>query len=318
MFKFLIKRLSQSIVVLFILSIVWFMLLQAMPGDELSEYIMKYNPTKEELDNYKRLKGYDKPLYIQYLTQIKRIITGDLGISDRHKIPVTDLLAIRIPVTLSLTVPVFLLTLLIAIPLGIFTAVYQYSKFDYITNFLIFIGISVPTFWIGLLSIYAFSLKLQIFPASGIKTINVSSIFDQMRYFVLPIFVLSIHGIGSWVRYFRGSLLEVLRLDYIRTARAKGLSEDSVIFKHGVRNALIPLLTLVALSIPYLFSGALVTEEIFGIPGMGQLLLDAIKNRDSNLALPAFLFLSFLTMTFNFLADILYSIVDPRIRKSEG
>lgn len=316
MFYFILKRITQSFIVLVLLSIVVFKLLSMMPDEALIQFKLENNPTEEQLEQYKKERGLDQPFVIQYKKQMIQLLTWDFGYSERFKVPVTQLFNNRIPTTLKLTVPVFLLTIIIALPIGILTAVYHYSKLDYTINFLIFIGISAPTFWIGLLAIYLFSLKLQIFPASGIQTINVNSFLDQAKYYILPILVLSIHGIGNWVRYFRGTLLEVLSLDYIRTARAKGLSEDQVILKHAVRNALIPVLTLVALSVAYLFSGALITEQIFGIPGMGQLLIEAVKNSDRNVAFPAFLMIAILTIIFNLLADMLYGFADPRVKKS--
>ncbi|MDH5680977.1 MAG: ABC transporter permease [Spirochaetota bacterium] len=311
MIKHLLSRTAQSLLVLFILSVVMFLIINLLPDEELERHIQK-NPGISEVE----IQKYREKHEIKYFDLMTRFIKGDFGSSRRYQVKVSELLPARIKTTLKLSVPVFLITLIIAIPLGIFSAVYQYSRFDYGINLLIFIGISLPTFWIGLMAIYFFSLKLQIFPASGIQSIGVSSLLDEAKHFVLPILVLSSHGIGSWARYMRGSLLEILRLDYIRTARAKGLSEDKVVFKHALKNALIPLLTLVALSMPFLVSGALVTEQVFGIPGMGQLLLMSIKENDKELALATFLFLSLLTLLFNFLADLLYGAVDPRIKNS--
>lgn len=317
MLKFLIKRLIQSIVVLFLLSIIIFALIHFMPGDIITQYKLEnpgHNPSKQEIEQFKKAKGLDKHYVIQYINLMKRNITADFGRSERYQLEVSSILPSRIITTLKLTLPVFFLSLLIAIPLGIFTAVYQYTRFDYLVNIFIFIGISAPTFWIGLMLIYALSLKLQLFPASGVETIGISSIVDQAKHLILPIFVLSIHRIGSWVRYFRGSLLEILNMDYIRTARAKGLNEDKVIFKHALKNALIPLLTLVALSIPHLISGTLITEQIFGISGMGQLLLNAIFDKDKEIAITAFLLLAVLTLIFNLIADLMYNLIDPRIK----
>ncbi|GMT49596.1 MAG: peptide ABC transporter permease [bacterium] len=317
MLKFIANRTIQSLIVLVILSIIMFALIQLMPGDIKTQFRIEYGhlPKESELIKYKKKKGLDQPYPVQYLSLMSRFLTGDFGTSEQYQLKVTQILPQRILTTLKLSIPVFLLSLLIAIPIGIFAAVYQYTRFDYITNFIIFIGISIPTFWTGLMAIYIFSLKLQIFPASGIQTVGIDSFMDQAKHYILPILILSIHGIGSWVRYLRGGLLEILKLDYIRTARAKGLNEEKVILKHALKNAMIPLLTLVALSMPYLVSGALVTEQVFGIPGMGQLLFTSIKAQDRELALATFLFLAVLTLVFNLMADILYSTLDPRIKR---
>jgi len=317
MFIYLIQRTIQSIIVLFFLSVILFALIHFMPGDPLTQF-KQDNPgiSQEEIERFIKLKGLDKPYTIQYYKLISNLVSGDFGRSSQYQVEISTLIPRRIVTTIKLTLPVFLLSLLIAIPLGVFTALYQYSKFDYSVNLLIFIGISAPTFWLGLISIYFFSVEWNIYPASGIETINVSSWLDEAKHFIIPIFVLSIHRIGTLVRFIRGSILEIVHLDYVRTARAKGLSEDQVIWKHIVRNALIPLLTLVALSIPHLISGALITEQIFGIPGMGQLMLTAIVEKDKEVALTAFLLLAILTLTFNLIADILYRLVDPRIKRA--
>ncbi|MDH5680780.1 MAG: ABC transporter permease [Spirochaetota bacterium] len=240
--------------------------------------------------------------------------TGSLGYSINYKRQVTDMLGPRIISTLKLTIPVIILALSIALPLGIYAAIRQYSPYDYTVNMMAFIGFSVPTFIMGIMAIYFFSQKLNLFPPAGLGTPGVSGWLDDVKYLVLPVMVLGFYDIGNWLRYIRGSVLEVLKQDYVRTARAKGLSEDIVIIKHAVRNAIMPLVTLMALSIPVLFSGALVTEQIFGLPGMGKLLFESVVNKDSNVAMAAFLFIAMLTLLFNFLADILYTIVDPRVR----
>ncbi len=320
MIQYILKRLLQSVIVLFFLSIIIFMLIQLMPGDVVTQFLLENpgaKPTEKEIQRYKEFHGLDKPLIIQYFLSMFRLVQGEFGRSKNYQIEISQLIPARILTTLKLTIPVIMLSLLVAIPIGIFTAVYQYSRFDYFVNILVFLGISLPTFWIGLVGIYIFSLKLQILPSSGIQTINVDSILDQLKYFILPVFVLSIHGTGSWVRYMRGSFLEILNLEYIRTAKAKGLSEEIVIFKHAFRNALIPLITILTLSLPFLVSGALITEQIFSIPGMGQLLYHSIIEKDRDMALVSFLILALLTLLFNIIADIFYSIIDPRIKLSK-
>ncbi|MBH1988844.1 MAG: ABC transporter permease [Myxococcaceae bacterium] len=253
------------------------------------------------------------------------VLLGDtqaMGFSNTYKRPVWELLKGRVANTLALMIPAILLSLLIALPLGIYTARRQYSWSDYGLNFLAFIGISLPVFWFGILIMYIFAERLQWFPAGGILTPGVekdelwNQLVNRFSHAVLPVCVLSIAYAGRWLRYMRASMLEILPSDYIRTARAKGLSENKVIFKHALRNALIPIVTLLALSIPVLFGGAVLTETVFSWPGMGRLQYDAILNSDYYVAIVVFLISAFWVMVGNLLADGLYRWVDPRMRNS--
>lgn len=226
----------------------------------------------------------------------------------------------RIGNTLQLMIPAILLSLLIALPLGILSAYKQYSWLDYIVNFIAFIGISLPVFWFGIMIIYLFAENLQWFPAGGMQTPGIEDeglttvLLDRLSHAILPTLVLSIAYTGRWLRYMRASMLEILPADYIRTARAKGLSERVVILKHALRNALIPVVTILALSIPALFGGAVLTETVFAWPGIGRLEYDAIVNSDYYVAIVVFLISSVLVMVGNLLADLLYVVVDPRMR----
>lgn len=227
----------------------------------------------------------------------------------------------RIGNTIQLMFPALILSLLIAIPLGVFSAYRQYSLIDYIINFLAFIGISLPVFWFGIMMIYVFAENLQMFPAGGVQTPGIygqgigTIILDRLQHAILPTIVLSIFYVGRWLRYMRASMLEILPKDYIRTARAKGLSERVVILKHAFRNALIPVVTVLALSIPSLFGGAVLTETVFSWPGVGRLQYDAVMNSDYYVAIIVFLIEAILVMVGNLLADAVYVVVDPRIRK---
>ena len=226
----------------------------------------------------------------------------------------------RVMNTVFLMLPAILLSLLIAIPIGVLSAYRQYSLLDYIFNFFAFVGISLPVFWFGIMMLAIFSEHLHWFPAGGIQTPGIKGGFidvlaDRLKYAILPASVLSIAYTGRWLRYMRASMLEVLPLDFVRTARAKGLSEKIVILKHALRNALIPVVTVLALSIPTLFGGALLTETVFSWPGIGRLQFDAVMNNDYYVAIVVFLISAALVMLGNFLADVLYVIVDPRIRK---
>ncbi|HWP46060.1 MAG TPA: ABC transporter permease [Candidatus Limnocylindrales bacterium] len=316
MFTYLLHRLIQMVIVLFLLSLGTYYLLGLMPGDPV-ELLITSNPKvkPEDIQRLKKVYGLDQPIYIRYFKWLKQVtLEGDLGFSRTYKKPTSEILKIRIWNTLKLMTLSFLLSLIIAIPIGVYSAIQQYSTFDYFANLMAFLGISVPTFWSGILAILFFSVQLQWFPAGGMFTIGIDSWLDQLKYLILPTVVLSIESISGWSRYIRSSMLEVLHEDYIRTARAKGVSEKKIIFYHAFRNALIPTVTILALSIPGLFSGALITETIFAWPGMGRLLYDSVMGSDYYVAMLCFLSLGFLTLIFNFLADILYAIVDPRIR----
>lgn len=227
----------------------------------------------------------------------------------------------RIGNTIQLMLPALLLSLLIAIPLGVYSAYRQYSVLDYVINFLAFIGISLPVFWFGIMMIFLFAESFQFFPAGGVQTPGIygegtwTILFDRLKHAILPTIVLSIFYVGRWLRYMRASMLEVLPKDYIRTARAKGLSEKDVILKHAFRNALIPVVTVLALSIPSLFGGAVLTETVFSWPGVGRLQYEAVMNSDYYVAIIVFLVSAVLVMVGNLLADAVYVLVDPRIRK---
>ena len=227
----------------------------------------------------------------------------------------------RIGNTIQLMLPALILSLLVAIVLGILSAYRQYSWLDYIINFCAFVGISLPVFWFGIMMIYVFAESWLLLPAGGIQTPGITQataqhvIFDRLQYAILPTIVLSIFYIGRWLRYVRASMLEVLPQDYIRTARAKGLSEKSVILKHAFRNALIPVVTILAISIPSLFGGALLTETVFSWPGIGRLQYEAVMNSDYYVAIVVFLISAVLVMIGNLIADIIYVMIDPRIRK---
>ena len=313
----ILSRFIQMLVVLFILSFVIFHLIEFMPGDATS--ILKAENPKIKPHDLERLikqRGLDKPSYIRYFFWLKRIIQGELGYSFVYKVKVEDMVGGRILTTLKLTIPTILITLLIALPIGILSALKQYSFFDYFINTSAFIGFSVPTFVWSLIAIFIFSQNLNLFPPGGMGTPGMEGFlnFDLITYIILPIAVLSFYDAGPWVRYVRATMLDVIKQDYIRTARAKGLPEDVVIIKHAVRNILMPFVTLVALHMPALFSGTLIVETVFGIPGMGRLLYDSVMKQDSDVAMSAFLLIAFMTLLFNFIADVIYTYIDPRIR----
>jgi peptide/nickel transport system permease protein len=312
---YLLTRFIQSAVVLVILSVVIYALMYAMPGDPITESLQaRPGVTAEDIVRLKKHYGFDQPFIVRYGKWVGRVVQGDLEYSRIYFIPTSELIKQRLGNTLKLTLAAFALSFCIAIPLGVICAVKQYSPFDYTINTLAFIGISIPSFWLGIMFILIFAEKLQWLPAGNMSTPGVDSIFDRSKYLIMPAFVLAIQSIAGWTRYMRGSMLEVIRLDYVRTARAKGLSDGNVIFKHALRNAFIPIVTLMALSLPGLFGGAVITETIFSWNGMGKLIIESVRGSDYYVAMATLLMLAALTLFFNFVADMMYAVVDPRIK----
>ena len=291
-------------------------MLGLMPGDPF-DLLIASNPsvTSQDVVRLKKVYGLDQPIHIRYLKWLNQVvIKRDFGFSRVYKQPTLEIMEGRISNTLKLMVTAFVISLIFAIPIGIYSATHHYSVLDYIFSIGAFTGISVPSFWLGIMLIMIFSEKWGLFPAGGMGTIGVHYWGDKVRYYVLPVLSISLQTTGAWVRYLRSSMLEVIRQDYIRTARAKGLDEETILYKHAFKNALIPLITILALSLPGLVSGATITEMVFAWPGMGRLLLESVMSTDYYVAMIAFLFLAALTLLSNFVADLLYVIVDPRIR----
>jgi len=320
--RYLIFRLIELIPIFFLISLIIYFVLNAMPGDPLltsrleNPRALVRDPAKiAELRKYYHL---DDPLIIRYGFWLASFIKGDLGFSSMYKQPVLKIILKRLPNTLTLTVTAWLIGLIVAFPIGIYSAVKKYSFFDYFFTVLAFVGISLPTFWFALMAIIVFSVILGWFPISGVQTYGITgswNIFvDKLKHLTLPALVLGLVQVAYWVRYIRTSLLEVLDQDYIRTAYSKGAQERRVILKHALRNAMIPIITIIALDIPYFFGGALIVETVFSWPGMGRLMYEAVLASDYNLAVNCLMFIAVITLLSNLLADILYAVVDPRIR----
>jgi len=314
MTRYLAERLLQSIVVIAVMSFVIYGLMGLMPGDPV-DLMISADPkiTSEDAARLRALYGLDKPIVERYGNWLEAALAGDFGYSRLHARPVLEVLGPALANTAVLMGLAFALSLAIALPAGIAAAMRPYSRLDYTVNLLAFAGISTPPFWLALLLILVFAVVLGILPAGGMGTVGGGSIWDQARFLVLPVASLTIASIGGHTRYMRAAMIETLRQDYIRTARAKGLSESRVVVGHALRNALIPVVTIIALDFGTLFSGALVTETIFAYPGMGRLIFDAIMGNDFNLALVALLFATLLTLTANILADVGYVALDRRI-----
>lgn len=324
MAAFIARRLIQTVITILLLSFVSYWMMGLMPGDPL-DVACQANPhcTPENLEQMKKNLGLDQPIHVRYFKWLGDLLQGDLGYSRTYRLPVTEILGPRLVNTLYLSGISLLLSLVIAIPLGVYTSLRQNSKIDYTLNMFAFAGISVPSFWLALMLIIVFAVKLNWLPASGTETIggdgmmNVFEIaMDRIKYLILPVTTLSLLTIASWVRYTRAKMLETMRHDYIRTARAKGLSEHRVIYRHGLRNALIPVVTVVALGFSGLFSGAVITETVFAYQGAGKLIFDSIFANDYNMAMCSFIITSLCVMLMNLVADVLYAYLDPRISYS--
>jgi peptide/nickel transport system permease protein len=314
MIRYLAGRLVQSAVVLGLMSFVIYALMGLMSGDPV-DLMISADPkiTSDDAARLRQLYGLDRPIVERYANWLGAALGGDLGYSRLHTKPVLAVLGPALGNTLVLLGASFVLSLAIGLPAGIAAARRPYSKTDYAINLLAFGGISVPPFWLALLLIIIFAVILGILPAGGMGTVDQAGFWDTARFVVLPVASLTIASVGGHTRYMRASMIETLRQDHIRTARAKGLSEGRVLVVHALRNALIPMVTIVALDFGYLFSGALITETIFAYPGMGKLIFDSIMGNDFNMALVALLFATVLTLAGSLLADIAYVVLDPRI-----
>ena len=314
---YITRRLIQAIPLLLGISVASFAILKAVPGGPLAAYESNPNVTDEDLRRLEHTFGLDQPLPVQYLNWLGKFVVGDWGYSFVSHQPVLGLIGERLPNTVYLMGTVFLTVLVLAIPIGVLTAVKQYSWFDHLVTGATFAFLSTPTFWLGLLLIIAFGLQLKLFPLGGMATLGMPfDPIDRLRHLVLPVATIALVQLGSHVRYLRASMLETITQDYMRTARAKGLSERTLVVRHALKNAAIPLVTVVALDLPELFVGALVTEQIFGWPGMGRLFWDSATRSDYPVLMGILAVSSALIVLANLLADVVYGYLDPRIRFS--
>ncbi len=314
MFTYLTGRVLQSGAVLTVMSFVIYWLMGLMPGDPI-DLMISANPklTSEDSSRLRALHGLDVPAVERYWNWLTAALGGDLGFSRLHAKPVLGVITPALGNTVILLGLSFVFSILIAIPAGVLAAARQNTRLDYAINLFSFLAISVPSFWLALLMITLFSVTLGLLPAGGTETIGVDSLADKAKFLVLPVATLTLLSLGSQARFTRAEMIQILRQDYIRTARAKGVPESRVIFRHALRNALIPVVTIIALDFGYLFSGALTIEIVFAFPGMGKLIFDAIMGNDFNLAMVALLFATTMTMVGNLIADLVYCALDPRI-----
>ncbi|WP_413557313.1 ABC transporter permease [Bdellovibrio sp. HCB209] len=320
MTTFITRRVLQTLAVIAVLSYVVFGLMSLMPGDPV-DMMVASNPkiTAEDVARLRSLYGLDQPIYKRYGNWIASVVTGDLGYSRTYRVPVQELMGPRLWNTFILSAASLILSIAIAVPLGVVSALKPNSKTDYFMNLFSFAGISIPSFWLAIVLIIIFAVKFPLFPAGGTQTIGAENmgfwadVMDRAKYLVLPVLSLSIQQIGRFSRFTRSAMTEAMRNDFIRTARAKGLDRSTVIWKHAFRNALIPLITILALSISTLFSGALLTETVFAYQGVGKLVYDSIIGNDYNVAMISFVISVSMVLLMNLVADIAYGFADPRI-----
>lgn len=313
MIRFLATRLLQCLIVLAVMSFLIYGLIGLMPGDPI-DLMLSANPdfTSADAARLKALYGLDQPLLKRYGNWLSDAVGGDFGYSRLYSQPVLEVIGPRLANTALLVGISLALSLLIAVPLGIAAATRPYSAIDYLVNLSCFAGISAPPFWLALMAIMLFSVTLGWFPAGGQAPPGAGA-WESLQHAILPIGVLTLASVGSFTRFMRASMLQTLRQDFIRTASAKGLSRTRVVYGHALRNALLPLVTVIALSFGTLFSGALITETMFAWLGMGKTIYDAILGNDYNLALVGLLMATGMTLLGNVLADISYVALDPRL-----
>jgi peptide/nickel transport system permease protein len=315
--QYFARRLLQAVVVLWLVSLAGFSILHLAPGGPAAIYAMSPTMSAEDLERITRELGLDRPLHVQYVQWARGFVTGNWGRSYRDGRLVLEVIADRIPATVVLMLSAFSVAVVLGLAAGIVSAIRQYSIFDHLATLLAMIALSIPTFWLGLMGIYVFSELLRALPPGNVGTVGAPfSLADRLRHLILPAATLGVVMVATWSRYTRASMLEVIGEDYIRTAVAKGVSAGTVILKHALKNALIPLVTLAGLQLPLVFSGALVTETIFTWPGMGRLFVDSIGYRDYPVLMGILMFTVLLVILGNLVADLVYGAIDPRVRHS--
>jgi len=321
MFSFLIRRFWQFLITVIGITILTFGIMHLAPG-EPTDLQTTLNPrvSSQARENLRKLYGLDQPLYTQYYHWVVRFTSLDFGTSFVDGRKVSEKILERMPITIIIELLSLGLIFLVAVPIGILSAVKQYSIFDKITTLFVFVGFATPTFWLALLLMILFGVNLGWFPISGYQSLDVTGmngwerILDWTRHLILPVFVSAFGGLAGFSRYTRSEMLEVIRQDYIRTARAKGLAERQVIFHHALRNALIPIITILGLAIPGLIGGSVIFETIFAIQGMGKLFYDSVVARDYPIIMGMTMLVAILTLLGNLLADLSYALVNPKVR----
>ncbi len=319
MSRYILRRLLIAIPTLIVISFVVFAILALAPTDPMAQFGADPRVPPEVRERIRESLGLNDPWPIRYVKWVTSVAQLDFGYSFMSRGPVMDLIGQRLPNTLAVVGVAYVIGVLFAVPIGMVSAIRRYSIFDHMSTTFAFIGFSVPTFFTGLLLIIIFSVKLHWLPFiydSTLKITNLATLGDQIKQSIMPITVLALFNTATIARYTRSEMLEHLPLDYVRTARAKGLKERFVVLRHVLRNSLIPVVTLIALGIPAVFAGAIVTEQIFRVPGIGELLVRSIGQGDTPVVAGILLIFAVLVVLFNLIADVLYGVLDPRIRYS--
>lgn len=311
MIKMILKRIFQLIPVLLITMSMTFVITRVLPGNPAVS-ILGPQATAEDIAKMEEEMGLHDPMPVQYINYMKRILTGDLGTSYRYNRPVADLIFEKLPNTLQIALASLIIALLIGVPVGIISAVKQYSLFDYISMIAALIGVSMPSFWLGLMLVLIFSVNLGWFPTMGMGAIS-NGIGDVISHLFLPSLCLSFGSMANFARISRSSMLEVIDQDYMKAVRAKGIRENVVIIKHGLKNALPPIVTVLGMRIAALMTGAIMIETIFAWPGIGRLIVDAINNNDFEMIQGTVLFMAILYVTVNLVVDIIYLYINPKV-----
>jgi peptide/nickel transport system permease protein len=314
---FLLRRTAVAVPTLLLISLVLFTILALAPGDQLGQLAQNPDIPPEVRTNLRRQLGIDEPVYVQYLKWLRSTVHGDWGYSFVSHVDVTVLIRERLPATLLVVGSAYLLALAIAVPVGVLSAVRQYSVLDHVATAFAFMGYSLPTFFTGLVFILVFSVWLRWLPfiyTADLQVSGLAYVRELLRHAIMPVLVLALFQAASLTRYVRAAMLDVIHMDYISTARAKGLSRAQVTLRHALRNALIPVVTIVALEAPAVFTGAIVTEQIFRVPGIGSLLISSIESKDTPVVMFIVFTYAILVVLFTLIADVLYGLLDPRIR----
>ena len=316
MLKYTIKRLLIAIPTFLGITILVYLISELAPGGPLEMLVNDPMATKETMEALKEQMGLNDPAIVQYFRWLVNLLHGNLGVSYRNSLPVMGQVLEKLGPTLLLTLSSTVLSVIIAVPLGVMSAYKPYSAWDYISSGLAFVGASTPTFFTGLVLIYIFAVKLGILPMGGMYDAGIHTFGSMIQHLILPCLVLTIFNIGSLLRQTRGSMMEVFNEDYIRTTRAKGLTEPRVVLVHGLRNALIPVVTVLSTMIPFMFGGAVVAEQVFSWPGLGSLMVQSINARDYPMIMGITVVIAAAVLIGNVLTDIAYSLLDPKIRES--
>ncbi|MCC6804090.1 MAG: ABC transporter permease [Anaerolineae bacterium] len=320
MARYLSRRLLQAIPLLFVISLLTFLIVEIAPGDAAQMYIDPNKGTDPAyIEQVRENLGLDQPMYVRYVGWLRQTLSGDLGFSFRNRRPVVLEIGDRLPNTLLLGGVSLALSFVIAVPIGVISALKRYTLLDYILSTAALAGISIPIFWVALLLIQVFAIQLDWLPATGMRDVRqtytgLQASLDVVRHMILPMITLSLAQVASWSRYQRSALLDVLGQDYMRTAQGKGLRERRVLLVHALRNALIPMVTLLGISVPTVVTGAFITETIFSWPGIGRLGVEAVTGRDYPVIMAVTMLSALLIVVGNLLADLAYAWIDPRIR----